>query len=96
MKTVALVGPPGTGKTVLLRLQPEMPFHYAKTTRGGKTPDYIVNLDGHPMVIEVGGRGKGRSQFKDDAYERKVVLFDGEVGGMRPGVRVPLFCVGFA
>lgn len=73
-----------------------VPFHYAKTTRGGKTPDYVVDLDGHPTVVEVGGRGKGRSQFKDVEYDRKVVLFDGAVDRMRPGARVPLFCVGFA
>lgn len=90
------IGPMREDFFALAMHQHGAPFHYAKTTRGGKTPDYVVDLDGHPTVIEVGGRGKGRSQFKDVEYERKVVLFDGEVGGMRPGARVPLFCVGFA
>ena len=90
------IGPMREDFFALAMHQHGMPFHYAKTTRGGKTPDYVVDLDGHPAVIEVGGRGKGRSQFKDVEYERKVVLFDGEVGGMRPGARLPLFCVGFA
>lgn len=71
-------------------------FHYAKTTRGGKTPDFIVDLDGRPTIFEIGGRGKGRSQFKGVEYERKIVLFDGGIGGMQPDARVPLFCIGFA
>ena len=76
--------------------QHRVAFRYAKTTRGGKTPDFIMDLDGSATVIEVGGRGKGRSQFKGVEYERKVVLFDGENGGIRPAARVPLFYIGFA
>ncbi len=90
------IGPMREDFFALAMHQHEAPFHYAKTTRGGKTPDYVVDLDGHPAVIEVGGRGKGRSQFKEVEYERKVILFDGDIGGMRPGERVPLFYIGFA
>ena len=90
------IGPMREDFFALAMHQHEASFHYAKTTRGGKTPDYVVDLDGHPAVIEVGGRRKGRSRFKDVEYERKVVLFDGEIGGMRPGERVPRFCIGFA
>lgn len=78
-------------------------FHYAKTTRGSKTPDFLLSSAGsselHGTVVEIGGRGKGRSQFKGLEYERKVVLFDGDQrtgAGVEPGRRVPLFCIGFA
>lgn len=70
--------------------------HYAKTTRGAKTPDYFLPVGGSPTVVEIGGKGKGRSQFKELAYERKIVLYDGAASDAVPGSRVPLFCVGFA
>lgn len=81
---------------VLAMHQHAVAFHYAKTTRGGKTPDFVVDLDGRPTIVEIGGRGKGRSQFKGVEYERKIVLFDGGIDGMQPDARVPLFCIGFA
>ena len=56
-------------------------FSYAKSTRGGKTPDYAIDLDGTRAVVETGGQGKGRSKFKGLEYDRKVVLTD---GGGRP------------
>lgn len=78
-------------------------FHYAKSTRGSKTPDFLLSGDSSTdlqgTVVEIGGRGKGRSQFKGLEYDRKVVLFDGEQRsgvGFEPGRRVPLFCIGFA
>lgn len=78
-------------------------FQYAKSTRGAKTPDFLLSgttsaeLNG--TVVEIGGPGKGRSQFKGFDYERKVVLFDDiQLKKVRidPGLRVPLFCIGFA
>jgi predicted AAA+ superfamily ATPase len=72
-------------------------FQYAKSTRGAKTPDFLMTVDEHPVVIEVGGRTKGRSQFKGVDYEKKVVLYHDETGGRHePGRRVPLHCLGFA
>lgn len=76
--------------------QHRQPFAYAKSTRGAKTPDYLTDLADTATVIEIGGRRKGRSQFKGLDYDRKVVLFDGDASGMCPGERVPLFCIGFA
>ena len=76
--------------------QHAMPFRYAKSTRGAKTPDFLVALDGMDHVIEVGGRGKGRSQFKGLSYDRKVVLFHGDDQAQAPGRRVPLHGIGFA
>jgi predicted AAA+ superfamily ATPase len=70
-------------------------FSYAKSTRGGKTPDYMVDLNGMRAVVEIGGQGKGRSQFKGLDYDRKVVLTEGG-GRFVPGERAPLHCVGFA
>jgi len=71
-------------------------FRYLKSTRGGKTPDFLLDLDGSATVVEVGGRRKGRSQFKGVDYERKVVLYQaGESAGPGAG-RVPLHCIGFA
>ena len=71
-------------------------FTYAKTTRGGKTPDYVLEVDEDTTVVEIGGRGKGRTQFKELIYDRKTVLFHGDASGYQPGSRVPLHCVGFA
>ena len=72
------------------------PFRYAKSTRGAKTPDFVLALEGRDHVIEVGGRGKGRSQFKGLTYDSKVVLFHGDDQRHTPGARVPLHCIGFA
>ncbi|MDY0000777.1 MAG: hypothetical protein RBU30_05745 [Polyangia bacterium] len=72
---------------------------YAKTTRGAKTLDYALAVGGQPTVVEIGGKGRGRSQFKGLQYVRKMVLAHEDLGGARPfvpGERVPLFCVGFA
>ena len=71
-------------------------FQYAKSTRGAKTPDFVVILNDRPVVIEVGGRGKGRSRFKGLEYDRKVVLYQGEEGRYEPRRQVPLHCLGFA
>ncbi|MEX2606123.1 MAG: AAA family ATPase [Kiritimatiellia bacterium] len=37
---------------------------YVKGTRGEKIPDFLLSYQGKRVVIEVGGKGKGRSQFK--------------------------------
>lgn len=52
-------------------------------------------VNDRPVIVEVGGRGKGRSQFKGLAYDRKVVLYHGE-GHPEAGRQVPLHCLGFA
>ena len=70
-------------------------FRYAKSTRGAKTPDFLVTLDGQDYVIEVGGRGKGRTQFKGLDYDRKVVLFHGDDRRYESERRIPLHCIGF-
>jgi predicted AAA+ superfamily ATPase len=48
--------------------------HYLKGTRGQKTPDYMVSHEGKNIAFEIGGKGKGRSQFKGITADRKIVL----------------------
>lgn len=84
-------------------------FYYLKTNRGQKTPDFLLEgkeIDGidRSFVIEVGGKGKGRSQFKGITYDKKIVVFhrgSGEIGpretaGYAAGDRIPLHILGFA
>ncbi|HUX40134.1 MAG TPA: hypothetical protein VMV83_03115 [Rectinemataceae bacterium] len=73
-----------------------IPFSYAKSTRGEKTPDFLVERGGRRIVMEVGGRGKGRSQFKGLEYDAKIVLAHGIDVVTEPGMRLPLHCLGFA
>ncbi|MBW2368630.1 MAG: ATP-binding protein [Deltaproteobacteria bacterium] len=49
-------------------------FHYLKTKRGAKTPDFLVEYGDDRIVIEVGGKGKGREQFKGITIDKKIVL----------------------
>ena len=69
-----------------------IPFDYLKGTRGQKTPDYLVTCGGKRMAVEVGGRSKGREQFKGVEVDRKVVFAHGDA--LQEGV-VPLFMAGF-
>ena len=54
--------------------QAEVPVHYLKSTRGKKTPDYLIEFDEETLVVEVGGRGKGREQFKGVTPDRKLIM----------------------
>lgn len=71
-------------------------FSYAKTGRGRKTPDFVLEEGDGTVVLEVGGKGKGRSQFKGLDYDRKLILAHGIDVVPEAGVRVPLHCLGFA
>ena len=63
---------------------------YLKSVRGQKTPDYCVR-DGEDVILEVGGKGKGRSQFKGVDVKTKIILADGHE---TTGMRRPLFLAG--
>lgn len=63
---------------------------YLKSMRGQKTPDYLVK-DTENMVFEIGGKSKGRSQFKGVEVKRKIILADGYD---LTGIRRPLFLAG--
>ena len=65
---------------------------YLKSTRGGKTPDFLVPSPAGDLVIEVGGKGKGRSQFKGVTVDRKLVFVHGE---RNDGIFRPLHLLGF-
>ncbi len=49
---------------------------YLKSFRGSKTPDYLLQ-DPQDIVFEVGGKGKGKSQFKGIDVCKKIILSDG-------------------
>jgi predicted AAA+ superfamily ATPase len=67
-------------------------FHYLKTKRGAKTPDYLVDQEEENFVIEIGGKGKGREQFKGVKIEKKLILSDDQNAGSG---RKPLSLLGF-
>jgi hypothetical protein len=61
----------------ILRAQGVLDISYLKSTRGEKIPDFLITSDkGEEIVIEVGGRGKGRSQFKGIEIEQKYIVVD--------------------
>ncbi|MBU4306136.1 MAG: AAA family ATPase [Candidatus Omnitrophica bacterium] len=64
---------------------------YLKSTRGEKIPDYVLR-DKEMFVFEIGGKGKGRQQFKGFKPGRKVILSDGYES---EGIKRPLFLFGF-
>ena len=67
-------------------------FHYLKTKRGAKTPDFLVELGDEAVVVEIGGKGKGREQFKGIKVEKKLILAHSpEVSGNKK----PLSLLGF-
>ncbi|MGM0568792.1 MAG: ATP-binding protein [Elusimicrobiota bacterium] len=47
---------------------------YLKSTRGSKTPDYIIKNKEGTIIVEVGGKGKGREQFKGIKEKKKLIL----------------------
>lgn len=60
---------------------------YLKGTRGEKTPDYLVG----DMICEIGGRNKGREQFKGFSGKNKIIFTQ---PGMLDDMRRPLFFAG--
>jgi len=62
-------------------------FYYLKTTTGKKTPDYIVD----DIIIEIGGKGKGISQFKGFKGKKNAILVH---PGKLDHMRRPLFMLG--
>jgi uncharacterized protein len=67
-------------------------FCYLKTTRGTKTPDFVLRRsDLERIVIEVGGRGKKTAQFKDFTAEKRYVFTHSDE---TDGIRRPLFMLG--
>lgn len=72
--------------------QARIQLHYLKSTRGEKTPDYLVEFRDSRIAFEIGGRGKGRSQFKGIQADRKIIL----APDVAPSAdRLPLHLAGF-
>jgi len=65
-------------------------IYYLKSIRGQKTPDYLIR-DREDIIFEVGGKGKGRSQFKGMDVQRKIIFSEGYDTG---AIRRPLFLAG--
>jgi len=67
-------------------------FNYLKSTRGQKTPDFLIKENEKTWIVEVGGKGKGREQFKG-IDEKKSIIFShsNEV----EGIKRPLHLIGF-
>lgn len=67
-------------------------IQYLKSTTGQKTPDFLIEHQGRKIVFEIGGKGKGRSQFKGVEADQKIILAQGIAPS--PG-RIPLEMLGF-
>lgn len=77
--------------------QHSMDFQYCKTTRGKKTPDFLINFNNKNILIEVGGRGKGYTQFKGLNYDEKLVLHHGISSNKNTSFKsIPLHLLGFS
>ena len=72
--------------------QAGIPLHYLKTTRGAKTPDFQIQYQDVSVVLEIGGKGKGRTQFKGFTADRKIVFGEGATSDRD---RRPLHLLGF-
>jgi predicted AAA+ superfamily ATPase len=67
-------------------------LRYLKGTRGEKTPDFLIEFGDRNLAFEIGGRGKGRSQFKGITADRKIILAPDAAPSPE---RLPLHLVGF-
>jgi predicted AAA+ superfamily ATPase len=74
-----------------LRLSGLNPF-YLKSTRGAKTPDFLIPFGDREIIVEVGGKGKGREQFKGIGKTEKMILVH---SNDTDGKKYPLFMLGF-
>ena len=66
--------------------------YYLKSTRGAKTPDFLIPFQGGEIIVEVGGKRKGREQFKGMEKREKMILVHSDASN---GIRYPLFMLGF-
>ncbi len=73
-------------------LSANLTFHYLKTKRGAKTPDYYIKYNNENIVVEVGGKNKGREQFKGIDEKKKIIFTHSTIIDK---LRRPLFLLGF-
>jgi hypothetical protein len=67
-------------------------LRYLKSTRGAKTPDYLIEDAHGKLAVEIGGPRKGRQQFKGVHIDRKIVFAHRPVPDRG---RLPLFLLGY-
>lgn len=67
-------------------------YAYLKSTRGTKTPDYLIQDGDERIVVEVGGKGKGREQFKGIKDKKQIIFSHGD---RMDGIKRPLHLAGF-
>ncbi|MFO7937562.1 MAG: AAA family ATPase [Kiritimatiellia bacterium] len=72
--------------------QAGMEIGYLKGVRGQKTPDYLIRDANGKLVVEIGGKGKGREQFKGINVDRKLILAHTDIPVKG---KIPLFMAGF-
>ena len=73
-------------------LSSNLTFHYLKTNRGAKTPDYYIKYKNENIVVEVGGKSKGRKQFKGIDEKKKIIFTHSTIVNK---IKRPLFLLGF-
>ncbi|MGC8729600.1 MAG: ATP-binding protein [Elusimicrobiales bacterium] len=71
----------------------EYDLFYLKSKRGEKTPDFFVTENNERFVIEVGGKGKGRSQFKNFSNYKKIMFYHGD--WVKDENKKPMFLLGY-
>ena len=67
-------------------------FNYLKSNRGEKIPDYYISDNDNSFIIEIGGKNKGREQFKGVNEKKQIIFTHSE---RLDGIRRPLFLTGF-
>lgn len=72
--------------------QADIPIQYLKSTTGQKTPDFLIEHGDRKIVFEIGGKGKGRSQFKGIKADQKIVVAPDIAPSLE---RIPLAMIGF-
>ena len=72
--------------------QAGLQLQYLKSTRGTKTPDYLIEKEGENLAVEIGGRSKGREQFKGVKVDRKLVFAHSPSPKKE---QLPLFLLGY-
>ena len=75
--------------------QAQISFKYLKSTRGEKTPDFLMNHNGTSIVFEVGGKGKGRTRFKNITCDKKIICYHSTSDVKVSKNRIPLSLLGF-
>ncbi len=86
------IGPLREDFFVEMMLSSGKEIDYLKSTRGAKTPDYMLSSNKDEMIVEVGGKSKGREQFKGIKGSKKLIFSHSTE---TEGIKRPLFLAGF-